>query len=99
MSITGPTPQQVLDLHLDPGDVTDAYATVRGYLQRVPRSSGDVACRWPLYVVLALAGLLPGVSVDPGNEDGDVLVNFPEAAQAEADRLIDAAIEALEAKP
>jgi hypothetical protein len=92
---TTPTPEQVLALPLDPGDVTGAYSTVRGYLEheRLNPPGGD--WKWPLYVALSLAGLLPGVTVDPGNADGDVLVNFPEAAQAEADTLITAAAEAL----
>jgi hypothetical protein len=96
---TDPTPQAVLALPLDRGDVTDDYGTVGGYLCHVPRPPGDDGWRWPLYVALAVAGLLPGVAVDPGNADGDVMENFPEAAQAEADRLIAAAIKVLGVTP
>jgi hypothetical protein len=94
---TDPTPQAILNLPLDAGDVTDDYSTVRGYLQHVGLNPVGGDWKWPLYVALAVAGVLPGVAVDPGNADGDVMENFPETAQAKADILIAAAVKALEA--
>jgi hypothetical protein len=92
-----PAPQAILNLPLDAGDVTDDYSTVGGYLKHVGLNPAGGDWKWPLYVALAVAGVLPGVAVDPGNADGDVLENFPESAQARADILIDAAVKALEA--
>lgn len=97
MTIT-PTPQQVLDLRMQPNDA-DA-ATIRDYLIKLlhlvwedregfdgKRPFGNSGWAWDVYGDLIRAGYVPG-SFD---EDGDVEV-FDDDAQVIADQLITDAI-------